>query len=74
MLIGTMVKSPERAIFTVIQNEGVWSVEHDGQHFGASIDKEVAMAAANRQVRELQDSGRPCRVRVAGEPGFWQER
>ena len=52
----------------------MWSVEHEGHHFGVSSDKEVAMAAANRQAREWQDSGRACRVRVAGEPGFWTER
>jgi hypothetical protein len=74
MLIVTMPKSPDRAVLTVTRTEGMWSVEHEGRHFGVSCDKEIAMAAANRQAREWQDSGRACRVRVAGEPGFWAER
>ena len=74
MLALTMHKTPERAVLTVTRTEGMWCVEHDGHHFGLSTDKEVAMAAANRQAREWQDSGRACRVRVAGEPGFWTER
>jgi len=61
---------PDRAILMVARHEGVWSVEHDGQTFGHSRDKEVAKAAANRKAREMQDSGRPCQVRVHGEHGI----
>jgi hypothetical protein len=53
---------PDRAIFTVVRQEGGWVVEHDGQHFGHSLDKEVTLAAANKQARLLQDTGRACRV------------
>jgi hypothetical protein len=61
----------DRAVLTVTRSDGVWRVEHEGQSFGHSADKEVAKAAANRRVREMQDGGRPCQVRVWGETGFW---
>jgi hypothetical protein len=59
-----------RAVLSVTRSEGVWSVEHDGQSFGHSADKEVAKAAANRRAREMQDGGKPCQVKVWGEMGF----
>ncbi|WP_297695867.1 hypothetical protein [Phenylobacterium sp.] len=62
----------DRAIFTVVRHDGRWAVEHDGEYFGHSSDKEVAKAAANKRVRQLQDSGRPCQVRVFGEQGFYE--
>jgi hypothetical protein len=62
---------PDRAVLTVMRHEGVWRVEHEGQHFGHSSDKEIAKAAAHRRAREMQDSGRACQVRVFGEHGFW---
>jgi hypothetical protein len=62
---------PDRAVLTVTRHEGVWQVEHDGQTFGHSADKEVARAAANRRARELMDDGRHCQLRVYGEHGFW---
>jgi hypothetical protein len=62
---------PDRAVLTVSPHEGVWRVEHDGQSFGHSIDKEVARAAAVRRAREIQDGGRPCQLKVYGEHGFW---
>jgi hypothetical protein len=61
----------DRAILTVGFADGLWAVEHDGEFFGQSPDKEIAKAAANRQARAMQDSGRPCQVRVRGENGFW---
>ena len=61
---------PDRAVLTVTRREGVWCVEHAGEEFGHSREKEVAKAAANRQAREIQDGGRPCEVRVFGEHGF----
>lgn len=61
----------DRAVLTVGFADGVWVVEHDGQLFGHSPDKEIAKAAANRQARSMQDGGRPCQVRVRGENGFW---
>jgi hypothetical protein len=62
---------PDRSILTVTRHGGVWQVELDGQQFGHSPDKEIAKAAAHRRAREIQDSGRPCAVRVFGEHGFW---
>ena len=61
----------ERAVFTVSRHDGLWAVEHDGEVFGHSEDKEVAKAAANKRAREAQDGGRPCQVRVSGEHGFF---
>lgn len=66
-----MRANPDRAVLTVNQSNGVWTVEHDGRHFGHSPDKEIAKAAANRQARELMDDGQRCQVRVFGELGFW---
>lgn len=60
----------DRAVLTVGFADGLWVVEHDGQLFGHSPDKEIAKAAANRQARAMQDGGRPCQVRVRGEDGF----
>jgi hypothetical protein len=61
----------DRAVLTVTRLENAWCVDHDGQQFGHSPDKEVAKAAANREARAIMDSGRPCQVRVLGEHGFW---
>ncbi len=60
----------DRAVLTVSRQSGFWSVEFDGQVFGQSIDKEVTKAAANKRARQMQDSGRPCQIRVSGEHGF----
>ena len=62
----------ERAVFTVTRHDGMWAVEHGGEYFGHSRDKEVAKAAANKRVRQLLDSGRACLVRVMGEHGFYE--
>jgi len=62
---------PDRAVLTVTRIEGVWRVEHEGNHFGHSPDKEIAKAAAHRRAREMHDGGRACQVRVFGEHGFW---
>jgi hypothetical protein len=61
----------ERSVFTVIRHDGQWAVEHEGDYFGHSIDKEVAKAHANKRARATQDAGRPCQVRVSGEMGFF---
>lgn len=61
----------ERTVLTVTRHDGVWCVEHDGDEFGHSTDKEIAKAAANRRAREVLDGGRPCEVRISGEHGFW---
>ena len=62
---------PDRAVLSVMRHEGVWRVEHEGETFGHSADKEIAKAAAHRRARQMQDSGRACQVRVFGEHGFW---
>ena len=62
----------DRAVFTVTRHDGQWAVEHEGEYFGHSRDKEVARAAANKRMRQLQDSGRACQVRVTGEQGFYE--
>jgi hypothetical protein len=60
----------DRAVLTVARYEGVWRVEHEGEHFGHSPEKEIARAAAMRRARSMQDSGRPCQVLVRGD-GSW---
>jgi hypothetical protein len=62
---------PNRAVLTVLGLERVWAVELDGELFGQSRDREIAKAAANRRAREMQETGRACRVRVSREPGFY---
>jgi hypothetical protein len=61
---------PDRAVLTVSRRDGVWQVEHEGEHFGHSTDKEIARAAAHRRAREMQDGGRACQVKVMGD-GSW---
>jgi len=61
---------PDRAVLTVSRIEGVWHVEHEGDCFGHSSDKEIAKAAAHRRAREMHDGGKPCQVRISGEQGF----
>lgn len=61
----------DRAVLTVAQHEGWWTVELEGQMFGRSLDKEVAKAAANKRARQLLDGGQACLVRVTGELGFY---
>ena len=65
-----MAKSPERTTLTVSLAEGVWIVEHEGRFFGRSTDKQVAVAAAAREARVINDSGRLCQLRIAGEIAF----
>jgi len=61
----------DRAVLTVVRHEGGWAVELDGELFGKSTDRDIAKAAAHRKAREMQDSGRPCQVRISGETGFY---
>lgn len=61
---------PDRAVFTVKRDGGLWAVEHEGEFFGHAQDQEVARAAATRRMREVQNSGRACQIRVHGERGF----
>ncbi len=61
---------PDRAVLTIAREDGVWRVEHEGETFGHSREKEVARAAAVRRAREMQDNGQACELRVSGEHGF----
>lgn len=63
---------PDRALLTVARIDGVWRVEHHGETFGHSREKEVAKAAAHRQAREMLQGGQACEVRVQGEHHFRQ--
>jgi hypothetical protein len=64
----------DRAVLTVMRHDGGWAVEHNGEHFGYTADKEVAKATAHKKARQLLDGGRACQVRVFGEHGFYGVR
>ena len=64
----------DRAVITVLRHDDAWAVEHEGQHFGHSTDKEVAKACANKRARQIHDGGRACQVRVMGEYSLLGER
>lgn len=64
------IRSPVRTVINVTRHPLGWAVEHDGQIYDASRDKEAAKAAANKRARASQDSGRPCEIRIEGERGF----
>ena len=74
MLLSAMRADLDRAVLTVLRHDGAWAVEHEGEHFGHSSDKEVAKASAHKRARQMQDGGRPCQVRVSGEHGFFVAR
>lgn len=61
----------DRAILTVQRHAGSWVVEHDGEYFGHSPDKEIAKAAAHKRARLMQDGGRACQVQVRGDVGYF---
>lgn len=61
----------EREVLLVLRHDGGWAVEHDGEHFGHSPDKEVAKASAHKRAREIVTSGRGAQVLVVGEHGFF---
>jgi hypothetical protein len=65
---------PDRAILTVLRHSGLWVVEHDGERFGHSPDREIAKAAANKRARQMQDGGRACQVLVQGDLGLFGAR
>jgi hypothetical protein len=59
-----------RETISVVRLDGAWAVEHGGDIFGHSPDKEVAQAFAHKRAREVQAAGRPCQMRVHGEHGY----
>ncbi len=60
----------QRAIYAVVRHSEGWAVEHEGEYFDASRDKDEAKAAAHRRARAASEAGRPSQVRVSGEHGF----
>ncbi len=70
MLIRAMRIDVDRTVLTVRQEDGLWRVDHGGEPFGHSADKEEARAAAHRHARTMFDQGRACRVQVYGELGY----
>jgi len=68
------MREPERTVLTIVPNAGAWAVEQDGQHFGHTLDKEVAKASAYKRAREMIDAGKACQVRIWGEPSFTRSR
>jgi hypothetical protein len=60
----------ERAVFTVVQHDRGWAVEHEGRIFDSSPVRDVALAAASRRARASNDGGRPAQIRMQGEHGF----
>jgi hypothetical protein len=61
----------DRAVLTVLRHAEGWAVEHDGERFGHSPDKEVAKASAHKRAREIATGGRGAQVLVYGEHGFF---
>lgn len=59
-----------RVVITVCKSEGLWAAEEGGVFFGASIEKDVAKASANKRAREHMQQGQACQIRVCGEHGF----
>lgn len=60
----------DRTIFAVIEDGEGWCVESSGTILDRRDEKDEAKAAAHRRARTMQDSGKPCMVRVSGEHGF----
>ena len=58
-------------IFTACRHMEGWAVRHDGVFSDFSASKEEAMASANRLARATTTLGRPSRVTVSDEPGFF---
>jgi hypothetical protein len=58
---------PDRAVLTVRRCDGLWLVEFGDEQFGHSPEREVAMAAAHRRARQMQEAGRACQVTTVGE-------
>jgi hypothetical protein len=57
-------------IFSVVQHDGAWSVEHEGRHSNRSPDKAVAIASASKLARAALAGGRPAQLRIEGETGY----
>ncbi len=71
MVTGLMRTDLERTVLTVLRHAGGWAVEHDGEYFGHSSDKEITRAFAHKRAREIVTDGRGAQVRVHGEHGVF---
>ncbi len=58
-------------IFNVVENDGAWSVEHDGALSDRTIYKAEAVASATKLARASSLQGRLTQVRIAGETGYF---
>jgi phosphotransferase system HPr-like phosphotransfer protein len=58
-------------IFRVVQQDGAWSVEHEGALSNRSPDKAVVIASATKLARAAISAGRPVQVRIEGETGYF---
>lgn len=58
-------------IFRVVQQDGGWSVEHEGRFSSRSPDKAVAVASATKLARAALTVGRAVQVRIEGETGYF---
>lgn len=60
--------------FTVFRMTAGWGVAHDGACEHEAESQEAARAWACKQARAALDAGRPSRVTVSGEGGFFKLR
>ena len=60
--------------FTVMRLHSGWAVEHEGAYEHLAVSHEAARAWACKQARAALDAGRPSRVTVNGEGGFFKLR
>jgi hypothetical protein len=61
----------KRTVLTVLRHAGGWAVEHEGERFGHSSDKEITKASAHKRAREIATAGGGAQVLVHGEHGFF---
>jgi hypothetical protein len=67
--VSSSLESP--LIFRVVQHDGAWSVEHQGQYSSRSPHKAEAIASATKLARAALSIGRPAQVRIEGETGYF---
>ncbi len=58
-------------IFSVVQHDGAWTVEHEGARSNRSPEKAVAIASAHKLARAAITVGRAVQVRIEGETGYF---
>ncbi len=65
------MKPPSRLIFTVVQRDGGWAVEHGGAYSDQSRSREEVMASASRRARAANASGALSQVVIQGDSGYF---